>query len=127
MNKPLSKRNKTIHTSLENGQDLLKQCMNIENNISDIKSIYNKVILGDLFLVANRLPEKSVDLIIKRLKQYDLIDDEAYAYDLVEYYNSLNYGKNKIIHKLSDKGIFDIVINKMKFPISIEKKKDALF
>lgn len=64
MNKPLSNRNKTIHTSLENGQDLLKQCMNIENNIADIKSIHNKVILGDLFSVCDRLPEKSVDLII---------------------------------------------------------------
>ena len=64
MNKPLSKRNKTIHTSLENGQDLLKQCMNIENNIADIKSIQNKVILGDLFSVCDRLPEKSMDLII---------------------------------------------------------------
>ena len=64
MNKPLSNRNKTIHTSLENGQDLLKQCMNIENNITDIKSIQNKVILGDLFSVCDRLPEKSMDLII---------------------------------------------------------------
>lgn len=64
MNKPLSKRNKTIHTSLENGQDLLKQCINIENNIADIKSIQNKVIFGDLFSVCKRLPEKSVDLII---------------------------------------------------------------
>lgn len=64
MNKPLSNRNKTIHTSLENGQDLLKQCINIENNIADIKSIQNKVILGDLFSVCDRLPEKSMDLII---------------------------------------------------------------
>lgn len=64
MNKQSSKRNKTINTSLENGQDLLKQCMNIENNISDIKSIQNKVIFGDLFSVCERLPEKSVDLII---------------------------------------------------------------
>ena len=64
MNKPLSKRNKTINISLENGQDLLKQCINIENNIADIKSIHNKVILGDLFSVCGRLPEKSVDLII---------------------------------------------------------------
>ena len=64
MNKPLSTRNKTINTSLENGQDLLKQCINIENNIADIKSIQNKVILGDLFSVCGRLPEKSMDLII---------------------------------------------------------------
>ena len=41
----------------------------------------------------------------------------------MEYYNSLNYGKNKIIHKLSDKGIFDETINKIEFPVSIEKKK----
>lgn len=64
MNKQSSKRNKTINTSLENGQDLLKQCINIENNIADIKSIQNKVILGDLFSVCDRLPEKSMDLII---------------------------------------------------------------
>ena len=41
----------------------------------------------------------------------------------MEYYNSLNYGENKIKTKLSEKGIFKEQIDKLKFPISIEKKK----
>ena len=41
----------------------------------------------------------------------------------MEYYNSLNYGENKIKTKLRDKGIFDENISKMKFPLSIERKK----
>ena len=67
--------------------------------------------------------KKSVDKVISTLKNYDLIDDKAFAFDYVEYCNSLNYGKNKIISKLKDKGIFEDVIDKLSFPSSEEKRK----
>lgn len=86
------------------------------------KSIYSEYKLREK-LYLKEASKRSVDKVIKILKGYDLIDDKAYASDLVEYYNSLNYGENKIKTKLSEKGIFKETIDKMKFPISIEKKK----
>ena len=65
----------------------------------------------------------SVDQVIKNLKSHGLIDDKQFVIDHVEYYNSLNYGKNKIIQKLKDKGIFEETIEKFNFPVSIERKK----
>ncbi len=67
--------------------------------------------------------KKAVDTVIKRMKDYDLIDDNAFILEHIEYYNSLNYGKNKIIQKLSSKGIFEEKLNKYSFPVSTEKKK----
>lgn len=67
--------------------------------------------------------KEQVDKIIKTLKANDLIDDNAFIEDYVEYYNSLNYGKNKIKAKLLDKGIFEDRISKISFPISKERKK----
>lgn len=86
------------------------------------KAIYSEYKLREK-LYSKEASKRSVDKVIKILKGYDLIDDKAYAFDLVEYYNSLNYGENKIKTKLSEKGIFKETIDKMKFPISIEKKK----
>ena len=45
--------------------------------------------------------KSEVDQVIKIMKRYDLIDDKAFSLDYLEYYNSLNYGKNKIINKLN--------------------------
>lgn len=67
--------------------------------------------------------KREVDQLIKNLKKYDLIDDKAFAEDLLEYYNSLNYGENKIRTKLLEKGIFQADIDKLKFPVSNERKK----
>lgn len=86
------------------------------------KALYSEYKLREK-LYAKESSKRSVDKVIKILKGYDLIDDKAYASDLVEYYNSLNFGENKIKTKLSDKGIFKEQIDKLKFPISIEKKK----
>ena len=86
------------------------------------KAIYSEYKLREK-LYSKEASKRSVDKVIKILKGYDLIDDKAYASDLVEYYNSLNYGENKIKTKLSEKGIFKEQIDKLKFPISIEKKK----
>ena len=67
--------------------------------------------------------KEQVDYVIKVLKQNDLIDDDAFIEDFIEYYNSLNYGKNKIKTKLLEKGIFQERIDKIKFPVTIERKK----
>ena len=74
-------------------------------------------------LYAKEASKKDVDYVIKVMKAYDLVNDEALAQDYLEYYNSLNYGKNKIKTKLSEKGIFEEYINKLKFPASNELKK----
>ena len=74
-------------------------------------------------LYAKEAKKNSVDRVIKILKNADLLDDRALAEDLYCYYDEKNYGKNKIINELSEEGIFDEVINKLKFPYSNEKKK----
>lgn len=67
--------------------------------------------------------KEEIDQVIKRLKQNDLIDDNAFIEEYIEYYNELLYGKNKIINKLLEKGIFMDKINKIKFSKSVERKK----
>ena len=64
MEKEKSNRNKTINTSLEDGKIFLDKCISISHKIDNIQSIQNKTILGDLFSIANMLPEKQIDLII---------------------------------------------------------------
>ena len=115
--KQMDKKEYNALVSLNNCNQLLQYALKIRS-----KSLYSEYQMREK-LYKKDASKKDVDKVIKTLKQYDLIDDEAYASDLVEYYNSLNYGKNKIIHKLSDKGIFDQTISKMKFPVSLERKK----
>lgn len=115
--KEIDKKEYNEIISLNNSSKLLQYALKIRS-----KSLYSEYQMREK-LYKKEASKKDVDKVIKTLKNYDLIDDDAYAYDLMEYYNSLNYGKNKIIHKLSDKGIFSENINKLKFPISLEKKK----
>lgn len=102
---------------LNNSNKLLQYALKLRS-----KSLYSEYKMREK-LYKKEANKKSVDKVIKILKGYDLIDDKAYASDLVEYYNSLNYGENKIKTKLSEKGVFKEVIDKIKFPLSIEKKK----
>lgn len=67
--------------------------------------------------------KKQVDKVIKLLKGYDLIDDKAFIEEYISYYNEKNYGKNKILNKLSEKGIFKDVLDKIMFPYAVEIKK----
>lgn len=67
--------------------------------------------------------KKDVDLIIKRLKEHDLINDKMLILDTIEYGNERNIGKNKIIQDLLNKGFFMENIAKFNFPYSLEKKK----
>ena len=86
------------------------------------KKLYSEYKMREL-LYKNNASKKSVDQVIKMLKGYDLIDDKAFVEEYVSYYNEKNYGKNKIIKKLNEKGIFSDVTDKIKFPYNNEIKK----
>lgn len=64
-----------------------------------------------------------VDMIIKRMKANDLINDQMFALDFQEYYNEQLFGKNKIIAKLKEKGVFEKELRSLKFPVSKENNK----
>ena len=74
-------------------------------------------------LYAKGANKSATDRIIKLLKHNDLIDDKAYALDLYYYLEEKNYGKNKIINYIKDKGIFDESMKQLRFSDSNEKKK----
>lgn len=61
--------------------------------------------------------------VINKLKENDLLDDKAFMSDLIAWDNERNFGKNKIIKHLKDKGIPDSLIAKASFPSSLERRK----
>jgi site-specific DNA-methyltransferase (adenine-specific) len=63
MSKKKAGRNKTIDISLEQGQEYLKRCIEVNAPV-DISTVLDKTINGDTFKVIKNLPEKSIDLII---------------------------------------------------------------
>ena len=115
--KEVSKKELNKIKSYENVAKLMQYALKIRS-----KSLYSEFKMREK-LYAKGGNKKEVDLVIKRLKQYDLIDDSALASDLLEYYNSLNYGEYKIKTKLLEKGIFQESVDKLKFPVSLERKK----
>lgn len=115
--KDVSKKELSEIKSYDNVAKLMQYALKIRS-----KSLYSEYKMREK-LYNKGANKKEVDHIIKNLKKYDLIDDKAYAEDLLEYYNSLNYGENKIKTKLLEKGIFQEDINKLRFPVSIERKK----
>lgn len=74
-------------------------------------------------LYAKEYTKKDVDKVIDFLKKHDLINDMMFALDLKAYGDERNLGKHKIIQDLQNKGIFPEEINKLKFPINLERKK----
>ncbi len=100
-----------------NNAKLLQYALKIRS-----KALYSEYSMREK-LYKKDASKRSVDHIIKVLKSYNLIDDLAYAQDLQEYYNSKLFGENKIRQKISDKGIFDKEISKLKFSISLEREK----
>lgn len=115
--KEVSKKEYNEIVALNDSNALLQYALKIRS-----KALYSEYQMREKLYKKDAV-KKDVDKIIKILKSYDLINDTALANDLTEYYNSLNYGKNKIIHKLSDKGIFQSEIDKIKFPIAKERNK----
>ena len=67
--------------------------------------------------------KKDIDQVISFLKRHDLINDEMFALDYKSYADERNLGKNRIINDLTNKGIFEKTINKLKFSESSEKQK----
>ena len=57
-------RNKTINTSLSEGQIYLDRCITIKHIQSDIHTVLDKTIIGNMLEICTMLPTKSVDLII---------------------------------------------------------------
>lgn len=117
LGKEVSKKEYNQIKEYNNVASLMKYALRIRS-----KAIYSEYQMREK-LYKKEASKKEVDKVIKSLKQYDLIDDKAYALDLVEYYNSLNYGENKIKKKLSDKGIFDEYISKISFSRTSENQK----
>lgn len=64
MTKNKALRNKTIDTSIAEGQQYLKRCITVTSPLSNINNITNHTILGDMFNITPLLPNESVDLII---------------------------------------------------------------
>ena len=115
--KDVSKKELNQIHSLGNTAKLLQYALKIRS-----KSLYSEFKMREK-LYNKGANKKEVDFVIKRLKQYDLINDKVFAEDLLEYYNSQNYGEQKIRTKLLEKGIFQEEIDKLKFPVSLERKK----
>ena len=64
-----------------------------------------------------------VKKVIRFLKGNDLIDDKAFIENHLGWSEERNIGKYKIIKELSSLGIEEKDINKIKFPVSLEKQK----
>ena len=57
-------RNKTIDTSVSEGQIYLDRCITITHIQPDIQAVVDKTIIGNMLEICTMLPAKSVDLII---------------------------------------------------------------
>ena len=64
-----------------------------------------------------------VNEVINKLKKNGLINDSEFVEEYVEYANNKNIGKNKIIAKLLEKGVFSGEISKIHFDEKLEYKK----
>ena len=58
--------------------------------------------------------------VINKLKENDLLDDQAYMEDLIEWDKERGFGKNKIIKHLKEQGIPETIIAKAHFSPSKE-------
>ncbi len=115
--KDVSKKELEAIKKANDGIDYLRYALKLRQ-----KSLYSEYKMREK-LYDKGASKEIVDYIIKRLKNMDLIDDEAFIEDHIEYYNSLNYGKNKIKNKLKEKGIFEERIEKIHFSNQVERKK----
>lgn len=60
----MSSRNKTIHTSIEDGRSLLERCVRVTDPCGSIDEVMDRTILGDMREVLPLLVTNSVDLIV---------------------------------------------------------------
>ncbi len=97
-------------TALAYAKGLLAKAMYTEWTMRD--KLYNKEYTKDI-----------VDATIKQLKKDKLINDKAFIKEYIAYANAKLYGKNKIIHELKKKGIFDVTLQDVKFSEATELRK----
>ena len=57
-------RNKTIDTTVEEGQIFLDRCVTVEEKQNDLSAVMDKTLWGDMLEIVPLLPEQCVDLII---------------------------------------------------------------
>lgn len=97
--------------------DLLEKSINkLSRNPSSEFDFYQ-------YLKQKGIEGKTIGQIIKKLKEYHLIDDESYAKAYQERYSLyLGYGQNRIKADLRRKGIDEAIINQLSFPKSQEKE-----
>lgn len=57
-------RNKTIDTSLSEGQIYLDRCIAVTQKQVDLAGVLDKTVIGNMLNVCALLPPKSIDLII---------------------------------------------------------------
>ena len=74
-------------------------------------------------LKAKEEDKASIISVINKLKEKDLINDQTYMMDLIEWDNERKFGKNKTIKHLKEKGIPDVLISKVHFNTANELKK----
>lgn len=77
-------RNKTIDTPLSEGRAFLDRCITVTQKQTDLCSVMDKTILGDMLNVCTLLPAKSVDLIIADP-----------PYNLTKSFNGTTFAKKK--------------------------------
>jgi len=77
-------------------------------------------------LYAKEAKKSDVDLIIKRLKNIDLINDQMLIEDYLSYAEDKNLSYRKTLKDLQDKGLFSKDLKKIKFSEKKEKQKALL-
>ena len=87
------------------------------------KSHYSEWKMREKLYAKEEGNKKDIDLVIKKLKEHDLINDKMLILDTIEYGNERNIGKNKILQELAQKGVFQENLTGINFSTSLEKKK----
>lgn len=105
----------------------LKEIDELNNYLHIALDIIKKGLITE-YKLSKKLMDKGASLdvskkVIRILKQNDLLNDEGYIMDYVEYGHELLYGENKIKQKLYEQGISNDRLNKLKFNQSNELKK----
>ena len=84
------------------------------------KRMYSKKQL-ETKLIAKKAKKEEIEELISYLEEQRYINDEEYANDLFDAYEKKNFGKNKIIEKMKENGVPEVIINKMDFVNEKEK------